>query len=233
MGLPFALAVGQVNEVTISYVAMDQLFQCRFDVLLTGAAAALDTIDLRNAIAVPWTTWSDMWMADSANFAQFRVQRITDVIMSGGRPTRVRGALYTDHTAGIFPQGDIVPPHLPLDVTLSLSLQTAGPPRSSWGHKSHGPLGEGITDDDGESIVPATFTALQAGANDFWASSHVIAASGMSWAAVVIPATAIANLALPHPALSTLVNDIEYAQVGRFVGSQRTRAITPNSLRGH
>jgi len=116
---------------------------------------------------------------------------------------------------------------------MSVSLVTTGPPGPNWGAKRFGPIPIDMVETDGEKIKAVDLIAWETAMNLFFSGTHFISATAATWEVVILPGTQVAALPLPHPALSTLVKDVVAVSMPTYVGSQATRRLTPNSLRGH
>lgn len=233
--VPFAIAIGDVIEVSIIYVKLDQEIENKIDVKIS--AAPCTSLDLLTQMGTDWSTAFKTLTANDCKFQQARAQKITDIVQVGVspkfRPKRVRGELqvvYGSSVGNTFNDGTATTPHLPLDVTVSIGLQTSGSPALNWGRKSHGALPAATIGSNGEIIAAAGW---QTGATNFYVGAHAIGATSSLYTCVVTPATQIMRLPLPHPALGTLVNPVIGANVGPFVGSQATRRVNPQSTLGH
>lgn len=231
-GYAFGLTDGMVLQVTQSGVAFDQLVQNRFDVVIADIAVAVTAHGLVLSVQNSWGGGISPRLSIVYKHVQTKVQQVTDVIPGLNGPKRVYGPMYSIGATATN-DGTAVGACLPYDVTMSASLITTGPPGPNWGAKRFGPLPETTTDVDGETVEVVAATLWQGEMDAFFISPHFISATLATWSAVVVPGTAIAALPLPHPAINTLVRDVVATSIGTYVGSQSTRRVTPNSLRGH
>lgn len=229
----FSLTVGDVIETTVIYVKMGQLIENKIDYLIGGTPAAASSTDLLVALGTRWLGYVTPLQANNAVFTQARAQQITDILLASGRPKRVRGKLAkaTAITTGnTFVDGSATTPHLPVDVTISVTMVTNGQPRKYWGRKSHGPLAEAITGSDGEILSVSTLDPIF---TSMYVPPLALGATTMTAQAVIVPAAVVAAQALPHAALSTYVMPVVAVETGPYVGSQKTRRVSPNDLLGH
>lgn len=232
MAWAFPLANGQVIQVTISGAAYDQLIQNRFDVLIQNVSTPANSDTLITSVEAVWAAALTPRVSGIYSHIQTKVQVVTDVIPTTSGYKRVYGEMGRGGPNGAL-DGAAVGASLPFDITVSIALITQGPPGPYWGRKSLGPITVDDIEADGESMTPAARAAWEAGANTVFAIQHIMSGTTATWDGVVVPAAEIQGLPLPHPALSGLVKDIVACDVGEYVGSQATRRITPNSLRGH
>lgn len=232
MSTTFPLANNSVVQVTISGVAMDQLVQNRFDVLVENVTGTVNSSALLTSTKNVWAANISQMISEVFTHVEVKIQVVLDVIAGTSGPKRVYGNM---DRLGPDPDcnGQVVGPALPYDVAMSVQLVTEGAPGPYWGKKSFGPLPATDLEDDGESVVAARLAAWEAASAAVFVSPHFLTASTATWTGVVVPGTAISRLALPHAPLNTLIKDILQTDVGTYIGSQATRRITPYSLRGH
>lgn len=233
MAYAFPLANGQVIQCTMTYIVLDQQVQNRFDVVIANLGGGPSAATLLTSIEAEWAARFPLLISDQSFHARTTVTLVTDVIQgSTGKPKRVYGPLFSGAPNPAL-NGANADPALPYDVAMSVQLQTSGPARTTWGSKRFGPITTGQLGVDGESIDPGSRNDWQLACDAFFTGPILLTAPPTTFECVVIPATAIAALPLPHAPLSTLVNDIVGTKMGIYTGSQGTRRVTPFSLLGH
>lgn len=232
MAWSWPLSDGMVMQVTQSAVAMDQLVQNRFDIVIANVSIAVSSNALLTSIRAAWAANFAPILSDRYIHVQTKVQIVTDIIPGTSGPKRVYGLMDREGPA-TSNDGLDASNALPYDATLSAQLITTGAPGPFWGRKSFGPVSVDTTVSNGEEVEGVRKAAWQLALDTFFVPPVLIGVGTATWEAVVIPATAIAALPLPHAALNTLVKDVVATDVGIYVGSQATRRITPYALRGH
>jgi len=231
-GYAFSLVNGMVIQVTQSGTAYDQLVQNRFDVLIANISTGVTAAGLITSVQGAWTTSMVGLLSTQYVHVQTKVQLVTDVVPGVSSPKRVYGPMYSVGPT-TSQNGTDANETLPQDVAMSVSLVTTGAPGPYWGAKRFGPLPVSLVNIDGEQIEGGAALTWETNMALFFNGTHFISATTATWEVVVVPATEIAALPLPHAALSTLVKDVIAINIPTYVGSQGTRRITPTSLRGH
>lgn len=227
------LAVNDVAETTVSFVASDQLFQWRFDVIFSGTGGPVTSDDYFAQLQLDWIANISVQLSVLSRHVQTRVQAITDVVVGiGGRPKRIRGQLDKQNATTAM-DGIRVGPPLPHDTTVSIALITDGSPRAFWGKKGFALIPQGDVSTDGETITPTASTAWDTVATAMFTTVHTIGATTMNYRVGLLPSTYVANQPIPHGAMSGYFYPFKGVQVGTYVGSQATRRIHPQSLKGH
>jgi hypothetical protein len=232
MAWSFPIATGDVIEVTYSYVALDQLIQYKFDVLISGSPIAETSDTLRVDMDNVWTAFTP-YLGSSTKHAQTRLQKITDCILGPtGKPKRVRGALdKTGPTTAL--DGVAAGPFAPLISTVSVQLITAGAPKQFWGKKGFGQVPISVLATDGAKLTLLARTNWDAAATAFFTVTTPFGTGGGSYNAGILPTTYVSNLPLPHGAMSGYFWNCIAVEVGYYAGSQKTRDIEPQTTLGH
>lgn len=232
MSWTFPLVNDRVIQVTQSGIAKDQLVQNRFDVLIENISVAVSSDSLISSIQAEWATRFVPLISSQYKHVQTKVQEVLDVIAGVSGPKRVYGLMDRSGPTALNDGADVAFA-LPYDNAVSLSLVTSGAPGPYWGRKGFGPVSVATLAADGETLDTVKRTAWDTAATGFFVAPIIITGATATWRGVVLPGTEIANLPLPHAALSTLVRDVIAIDVGVYMGSQKTRRVTPNALLGH
>lgn len=232
MAFQVPMALNDVFEITLSYVALDQLIQYKFDVIMGGVGSPISSDDFRAQLEADWGVFLVL-IGTSTKHAQTRIQKITDCVLgTTGKPKRVRGGLDKEGPVTAM-NGTAASPFLPMINTVSIQLITAGSPKQFWGRKGFGQLPLTTVQADGSKMATLVRASWDSAATSFFATIHAIAGTTMNFKCGILPTTYVANQALPHGAMSGYFWTIDAVEVGYYLGSQITRDIEPQATLGH
>lgn len=232
MAWSFNLTTGDVIEATISYVALDQLLQYKWDLRIGGTGVNFTSDQLADQVDIDWQVFCPL-IGTSTTHVQSRYQIITDVVPgTGGRPRRVRGFLDKRDRTTLL-NGLAAPPFAPMSATASVQLITSGAPGPFWGKKGFGQLPVSSLGSNGELLATTAKNAWELAATTFFAAAHAITGTTLTYTPGILPSTFVANQALPHVTMSTYFLPFIGVYTGTYIGSQMTRDISPQGTLGH
>lgn len=228
----FPVAAGDVLETTLSFVALDQLIQYKFDALIGGTPGSSTSDDVLDQMVSNFGGISSL-LGTSTKHAQTRIQRISDCVLStGGTPRRVRGQLDKRGPTTTL-DGVSAGPFAPMICCISAQLITLGAPKQFWGKKGFGQVPVSVLQADGQKITSVARANWLSAVEAFFCITTPFGSLGGTYNCGVLPTTYVANQALPHGAMSGYFWAFVAAEIGYYAGTQKTRDIEPQATLGH